>query len=139
MSNCTKCGTAIGGFLGVPAAPGNPSVCQDCMGTSNHSSSKTEDSGLITPSSVAESSGGAIAFLQGVNTVFLMIQILSAIAIIFFVPSVNGVALGFGVFLMSFVLWAIIRVIIGVAQDVKAMRANSDAQLSRHLRSEVHG
>ena len=136
MSNCTKCGTAIGGFLGVPAAPGNPSVCQDCTGTSNHS---TEESGLITPASVAESSGGAIAFLQGVNTVFLMIQILSAIAIIFFVPSVNGVALGFGVFLMSFVLWAIIRVIIGVAQDVKAMRANSDAQLSRHPRSEEHG
>ena len=97
------------------------------------------DEGSITGPSVTDTSFDAIGYLTGINTAFLVIQLLSAIASPFLIPNVNGLAIGFGIFLGSLFLWAFIRVIIGVAQDVKAMRANADTQLSRHLNSEDRG
>ena len=136
---CSECGDSMGGFFGTPESRASPNVCVQCINkrtaeqkqhvsySVNRSDSKT------TSSDHLKSSVSAINFLDIFNNVCLCLGILAALAVLILAANTSSgtLAIYSGLtFLASYFAWCVVRVLTGVAKDLRVSRDNSDKLLA---------
>ena len=129
----------MGGFFGTPESRASPNVCVQCINkrtaeqkqhvsySVNRSDSKT------TSSDHLKSSVSAINFLDIFNNVCLCLGILAALAVLILAANTSSgtLAIYSGLtFLASYFAWCVVRVLTGVAKDLRVSRDNSDKLLA---------
>jgi hypothetical protein len=133
---CSECGDSMGGFFGTPESRVSPNVCVQCMNKrsaerkqqDSHSSQKKEANSDDFKSSIS-----AISFLDIVNNICLCIGIFAALAVLIFAANISSgtMAIDSGlIFLASYIAWCVIRVLTGMAKDLRVSRDNSDQLLA---------
>ena len=133
------------GFFGTPESRANPNVCVQCINKRSaerkqHASQggNQSDSKTATSSDKLKSSVTAINFLDIVNNVCLCIGILAALALLLIAANISSGAMAIYsglTFLASYFAWCVVRVLTGMAKDLRISRENSDKLLA--LASEM--
>lgn len=137
---CSECGDSMGGFFGTPESRANPNVCVQCINKRSaaqkqHVSQRINESDSKTTASSDQfkSSVNAINFLDIVNNVCLCIGILAALALLLIATNVSSGAMAIYsglTFLASYFAWCVVRVLTGMAKDLRVSRDNSDKLLA---------
>ena len=135
----SACGNSMGGFFGTPESRASPNVCVQCTNKSaaeqkklaSHTVSQS-DPKKIASSDDFKSSVSAINFLDIVNNICLCIGIFGALAVLILAANISSGTLaiyGALIFLASYITWCVIRVLTGMAKDLRVSRDNSDQLL----------
>lgn len=124
----------MGGFFGTPES-NTTNVCVDCIKRRVAEQKRLTSQAASKPagSDAFGSSVNAINLLDIVNNIGLWIGIFAASALLILAANNSSGALaiysGLG-FLASFIAWCVIRVMIGMAMDLRVSRDNSDQLLA---------
>ena len=114
ISPCAKCGKGR-----LATRLNEDGVCLDCASNYN------------VASGIEQSSSRAIEIVGRVNQISAFAGAILAVAAfgvgIYQEESATGVGLGFVIALITLVSWALTRMFIGVAQDIKAIRAKVES------------
>ena len=108
ISPCAKCGKGR-----LATRLNEDGVCLDCASTGEPK--------------IEQSSSKAIEIVGRVNQINAFTGAILAVAAFIYQESATGVGLGFAIALITLVSWALTRMFIGVAQDIKAIRAKVES------------